>query len=634
MFKLANQIHHMNKFLLLAVFSSVFGFSQAPAGYYDGTASLSGYALKSKLHEIVSGRNITWHYGDLPAFYNQTDLDRYYDHGNANSTILLDIYSENPGGPDAYEYTSANIIGSASAEGQGWNREHMMPQSTYNSNYPMYSDLHYVIPTDARINQLRSNYPYGIAGSTNFYTFSNTSKISRNGTANSGYTGRVYEPINEFKGDVARSLLYFAVRYESKLSSFNFYNGSSPANDTSPLDGTQEKAFENWYIQMLLQWHAQDPVSKREIDRNNAVFNIQKNRNPFIDHPEWVSAIWTQTPDAVVPQSPQNLSASLTSAYFVNLNWSASASTDVLRYRIYQNGVLVATTKEIGISIDHLQPGTVYNFTVRAYDNGYLESADSNLFTVTTLESDIYAKDLMITKYLEGSGQNAAIEITNRTGHEVDLNKYRLSIQFYNSTNDNYYFPAPYELEGKVQHNETFVVLNPYSDFSCISNDEARFVSAAPQMSFSGSQYLELRFLNSTVDAIGFRSIDNFATLANKSLYRLNAVTEPNPTFTLSEWQTYPVDYCENIGTLAAAVSTPAPKNIQIYPNPVRGNLLFVTGNALEKIASLSIFDASGKFVKTQTQPLKNSVTVDVSGLPAGVYMLKLDRQTMKFIKK
>lgn len=625
----------MKRILLLSVLTSYYAFSQAPAGYYDGTASLTGYALKSKLHEIVSKKNITWHYGDLPAFYNQTDLDRYYDHSAGNNTILLDIYSEIPNGPDVYEYTTANIIGSASAEGQGWNREHMMPQSTYNSNYPMYSDLFYVIPTDARINQLRSNYPYGVAGSTNYYTFTNSSKISKNGTASSGYTGRVYEPINEFKGDVARSLLYFAVRYEGKLSSFNFYNGSSAANDTSPLDGTEEKAFENWYVQMLLQWHAQDPVSQREIDRNNSVFAIQKNRNPFIDHPEWVNVIWTQTPDAAAPAAVQNLSASVTSAYFVNLNWSASESGDVLGYRIYQNSLLVGVTKDTSFSVDHLQPGTLYNFTVRAFDNGYLESAESNLISVTTLASDAYAKDLQITKYLEGTGQNAAIEITNRTGHAVDLNKYRLSIQFYNSVNDNYYFPAPYELEGVVQHNETFVVLNPYSNFSCITNEEARFVSASPQMAFSGSQYLELRYLNSTVDAIGVRATDNYSTLANKSLYRLNAVTEPNATFTLSEWQTYPADYCQNLGNLSTGSASAAPQNsFRIYPNPVTGNTLYVEGNSREKVGSLSIFDASGKSVRVIHHPFKKANSLDISGLVTGVYTLKLDQQTLKFIKK
>lgn len=608
--------------------------AQAPSGYYDGTSTLTGYVLKSKLHQIISEKNINWHYGDLTGFYNQTDLDRYYDHDASNTTILLDIYSEIPNGPDSYEYTTANITGSASAEGQGWNREHMMPQSTFNSNYPMYSDLFYVIPTDARINQLRSNYPYGVAKTTTtpFYTFSNGSKINTNATASSGYTGRVYEPIDEFKGDIARSLLYFAVRYEGKLSSFNFYNGSSAANDTSPLDGTEEKAFENWYLALLLQWNAQDPVSQKEIDRNNAVYTIQKNRNPFIDHPEWVNAIWSQTPDAAVPQAPTNLNVAKNSAYFVTLNWNASPDSDVIGYKIYQNGVLVANTKNTSIDIDHLQPSITYQFTVKAYDNGYLESSESNLISVTTLANDVFAKDLMITKYIEGTSNNKAIEITNKTGHPVNLNKYRLSIQFYSGSN--YYFPAPFELEGTVQNNETFVILNPNAQLSCITNDQARFVTAAPQMTFSGSQYLELRYNSETVDAMGTKDMSNSSTLGNISLYRSNSVQQPTATFDLSEWQSHASNYCENLGSLAASdVSTINENDFLVYPNPV-GDWLSVKGKQLEKIQKISLVDVSGRLLKQEDNPFKNGNSWNVQHLKPGVYILKLDDHAVKFIKK
>lgn len=608
--------------------------AQAPAGYYDGTSTLTGYALKSKLHQIISEKTINWHYGDLTNFYNQTDLDKYYDHDASNTTILLDIYSEIPNGSDSYEYTTANIVGSASAEGQGWNREHMMPQSTFNSNYPMYSDLFYVIPTDARINQLRSNYPYGIAktSTTPFYTFTNGSKINTNATAGSGYSGRVYEPIDEFKGDIARSLLYFVVRYEGKLNSFNFYNGSSAANDTSPLDGTEEKAFENWYLAMLLQWHFQDPVSQREIDRNNAVFAIQKNRNPFIDHPEWVNAIWSQTPNAAVPQAPSNLNVAKTSAYFVTLNWNASPDTDVIGYKIYQNGVLVATTKNTSVDIDHLLPSTAYQFTVKAYDNGYLESSESNLISVTTLPNDIFAKDLMITKYIEGTANNKAIEITNKTGHAVNLDKYRLSIQLYSGTN--YYFPAPFELEGTVQNNETFVILNPNAQLSCISNDQSKFVTAAPQMTFSGSQYLELRYGSQTVDAMGTKDMSNFSTLGNISLYRSNSVKQPTANFDLAEWQSHETNYCENLGILAATdVSIFSENDFSVYPNPV-GDWLLVKGKQLEKVQKVSLVDASGKLLKKENNPFKNGNSWNVQHVKPGVYILKIDHRAVKFIKK
>lgn len=620
----------MKKLLFPLLLISSYFVAQIPAGYYDGTAGLTGYALKSKLHDIISAKNINWHYGDLTNYYNQTDLDKYYDHDATNTTILLDIYSEIPTGPDSYEYTTANIIGSAGSEGLGWNREHMMPQSTFYSNYPMYSDMFYVVPTDARINQLRSNYPYGIVGSTIYYTFTNTSRIGNCAIPGVTYTGRVYEPINEFKGDVARSLLYFAVRYEGKLGTFNFNNNANPASDTNPLDGTEERSYDPAYIAMLLQWHNQDPVSQREIDRNNAVYTLQKNRNPFIDNPAWVNTIWGQTPDAAAPETPTNLAVTQNSAYFTTLSWAPSSSTDVIGYKIYQNGTLVGATKNTTFSIDHLTPSTTYNFTVKAYDNGYLLSPDSNTVSTTTMTSDIYAKDLFVSKYLEGTSNNKGLEITNKTGHPVNLSDYRLSIQF--PSGGNYYFPDPYELEGIVQNNETFVVLHPDANFSCYTINQAKFVTAAPQMTFSGSQYLELRYKNSTVDAIGVSSTNNSSTLGNVSLYRKASVNQPNTSFNISEWDSYASNYCQNLGTLSASDVILAGNEFKIYPNPVYDHI-FVNGK-VENVKSAQILDFSGKLIYSENLPFKNKKNIAVQNLTAGSYLLKLDERVYQFIKK
>lgn len=620
----------MKKLLFPLLLISSYFVAQIPAGYYDGTAGLTGYALKSKLHDIISAKNINWHYGDLTNYYNQTDLDKYYDHDATNTTILLDIYSEIPTGPDSYEYTTANIIGSAGSEGLGWNREHMMPQSTFYSNYPMYSDMFYVVPTDARINQLRSNYPYGIVGSTIYYTFTNTSRIGNCAIPGVTYTGRVYEPINEFKGDVARSLLYFAVRYEGKLGTFNFNNNANPASDTNPLDGTEERSYDPAYIAMLLQWHNQDPVSQREIDRNNAVYTLQKNRNPFIDNPAWVNTIWGQTPDAAAPETPTNLAVTQNSAYFATLSWAPSSSTDVIGYKIYQNGTLVGATKNTTFSIDHLTPSTTYNFTVKAYDNGYLLSPDSNTVSTTTMTSDIYAKDLFVSKYLEGTSNNKGLEITNKTGHPVNLSDYRLSIQF--PSGGNYYFPDPYELEGIVQNNETFVVLHPDANFSCYTINQAKFVTAAPQMTFSGSQYLELRYKNSTVDAIGVSSTNNSSTLGNVSLYRKASVNQPNTSFNISEWDSYASNYCQNLGTLSASDVILAGNEFKIYPNPVYDHI-FVNGK-VENVKSAQILDFSGKLIYSENLPFKNKKNIAVQNLTAGSYLLKLNERVYQFIKK
>lgn len=618
----------MKKPLLLLLLIPFLSFSQ---DYYSGTEGLSGYALKTKLSEIISSKTISWHYGDLTSYFGQTDLDVYYDHDASNTTFLLDIYSENPTGPDSYEYTVDQVAGSASAEGIGWNREHMVPQSTFYSNYPMYSDLFFVIPTDARINQLRSNYPYGVVGSTIYYTFTNGSRIGNSAIPGSSYTGRVYEPIDEFKGDIARALLYYAVRYERKLSSFNYFPGTTVANDTNPMDGTMERAFDPNYFAMLRQWHLSDPVSQKEIDRNNTVFSIQKNRNPFIDHPEWVDLIWMDLGDTAVPATPSNLQITKNSAYFVDLSWSSSTSTDVLGYRVYQDGVLVATVKNSFASISGLNPSSSYNFTVKAYDKFYFESAQSNTVSALTLSSDVYAKDLIISKYLEGSANNKAIEITNKTGHPVNLDEYRLSIQFRSGTN--YYFPDPFEFEGMLNHNESFVVIHPDANFSCFNISQARFVTAAPQLTFNGSNYLELRRKSATVDVLGTKDMNNSTALGNKSLYRFSSVTQPNVVFTDAEWQVFPSNYCQNLGVLAAHDVVFDQQKIVLYPNPVADGNLFAKGD-INKILLARIYDVSGKLVKTIEKPFVKQNFIDVSDLQEGVYLLVVDGKSIKFLKK
>ena len=270
--------------------------AQIPTGYYDGTAGLTGYTLKTKLHQIISDGALDLGYGagtgGLWTTYFTSDVDNYYE---KNGT-LLDMYSENPGGADAYEYKLGRVSVGGNQCGTGknyentcYNREHSLPKSYFGGQdaVPMANDAHFVVPTDYFVNQQRSNYPYGETN-TPVWTSTNGSKL---GTSTfPGYFGGVFEPIDEFKGDFARMHLFFITRYEDKLFSFaNYYP------DRNPIDGTSDRGYKQWYINLLLKWAAQDEVSQKEIDRNNAVYARQKNRNPFIDHPEWVNMIWTST---------------------------------------------------------------------------------------------------------------------------------------------------------------------------------------------------------------------------------------------------------------------------------------------------------------------------------------------------
>ncbi len=292
-------MNHMNKLttLLFAGICSL-TFAQIPPNYYAGTEGLTGYTLKSKLSEIISDGALDLGYGTgtggLWTTFYTSDVDKYYE----NNGSVLDMYSEKPVGPDAYEYklgrtsdggNQCGTTNSLDQENSCYNREHTMPKSFFGgiNARPMANDAHFVIPADYFVNGQRFNYPYGETNSPD-WTSTNGSKVG--GCTFPDYGGTIFEPINEFKGDLARMQLYFITRYESRLPNFSQYNSSM-----NPMDGTKDRGFKQWYVNLMLKWSLQDPVSQKEIDRNNAIYARQQNRNPFIDHPEWVFAIWNST---------------------------------------------------------------------------------------------------------------------------------------------------------------------------------------------------------------------------------------------------------------------------------------------------------------------------------------------------
>ncbi|WP_079666937.1 endonuclease [Soonwooa buanensis] len=274
--------------LLLGLAAFGFASAQIPAGYYNGTDGLSGAALKTKLSAIISAGYVTKSYDNLYNGYPSTDTDKYSTGGYENDGTVLDMYSEDPNGKDPYNYNHGQKrCGNYSVEGDCYNREHVVPQSIFSEASPMVSDMHHIRPTDGKVNGMRSNYPFGKVGNAS-YTSKNGTKVGS--TTSPGYSGTVAEPINEFKGDVARMVLYFATRYEDKLSGFK-------ANQI--LSTTKFPGLQTWELNTLLLWHQQDPVSQFELDRNNATYLYQNNRNPYIDNPEFVTKVWGLSPLAV-----------------------------------------------------------------------------------------------------------------------------------------------------------------------------------------------------------------------------------------------------------------------------------------------------------------------------------------------
>lgn len=287
---------------LLFFLAALLCSAQIPTGYYN-TATGTGLTLKTNLKKIIDNVNdglASEHlhtdqgYGALWTLYTHTAFrDNYYE----NDGSLLDLYSENPSGPDPYSYSSTTQqCGNYSSEGDCYNREHLIPQSYFDGFAidPMKNDPFFVVPSDGKVNGDRNNLPFGEVGTAS-YTSQNGSKRGNNRNTGyaAGYSSTVFEPIDEFKGDVARSFFYFVTRYQDIL--VNFY---STANGTScqaknMFDGSSGKALSNPFLDILMQWHLNDPVSAKEIAINNDVYyNHQNNRNPYIDHPEYVGMIW------------------------------------------------------------------------------------------------------------------------------------------------------------------------------------------------------------------------------------------------------------------------------------------------------------------------------------------------------
>ena len=278
-----------NILFILAICFSLTGFAQAPANYYNN-ATATGYVLKTQLKTIISANHSALTYTPgLWNLYNSSESnngfrDKYYE----NDASVLDIYSENPTAVDPYTFTViSDQCGNYSNEGDCYNREHLIPQSYFDENAPMKTDAFHVWPTDGKVNGQRGNLPFGNVAVAN-YTSQNGTK--RGTSAVPGFSGTVFEPIDEFKGDVARAFFYFATRYEDYMD--DFYNDHPNVDARVMFDGSNDQVFDADFLAVLYQWHQEDPVSTREIDINNYIYSKQGNRNPYIDNPLYVTAVW------------------------------------------------------------------------------------------------------------------------------------------------------------------------------------------------------------------------------------------------------------------------------------------------------------------------------------------------------
>ena len=578
-------------------------FAQIPTGYYDGTAGLSGSALKTKLSSIISSGHQTKSYDALDDEYPNSDKDSYYE----KDGTVLDIYSENPTETDPYVYQfGVKKCGNYKIEGDCYNKEHIFPQGYFNKASPMVSDIHHIVPTDGKVNGMRSNFPFGNVGSSVSYTSKNGSKL---GTSNSvNYSGKVFEPINEFKGDVARMIFYFATRYEAKLKDFD-------ANDI--LTNTSFPGIQSWELEVLKQWHTQDPVSQREIDRNNAAYTYQRNRNPFIDHPEYVDLIWgTTTPDTEAPSTPTNLIVTGSTSSTISLSWTASTDNImVATYDIYLDGTLKTSSSSNSITVTGLNPSTTYSFYVKAKDAAGNTSSQSNTTTGTTTEN---------TGGNDG-GSTTSCGTEDFEGVSGAVNTYKTVTW----NNNGITWTATDSRSDQTINNKAITVRNGTLSSSTISGGISS-LTIKTQLKFSGTNGSFKLFINGVEkgtipysDTVTTTTISNINVSGNVTIsIQNNSTTSNRVAFDDLSWTCY-----NGLGTDETTVN-----KFSIYPNPVKNNTLYVTGKNIEKIKRLEIYNMNGILVQVIEKPFNNKNYITLKNPTKGMYLLKFDNNSFKFL--
>lgn len=238
-------------------------YAAAPASYYSRMDGKKKDALKTAAFETVRPHTVVTYNSLFPQQFPKTD-----------------VYPELYNGQERWWEMYSDMVFLVRNGWRGMNREHSFPKSWWGGDTnEAYTDLNHLYPSESAANMAKSNYPLGEVKTPKF-----DNGVTVVGYAYAGQGGgaaQVFEPADEYKGDFARTYFYMATCYQDYTWKYTYMvqNGAYPT-------------LKPWAADLLLKWSREDPVSQKEIDRNEAVYMIQGNRNPFIDFPELAEYIW------------------------------------------------------------------------------------------------------------------------------------------------------------------------------------------------------------------------------------------------------------------------------------------------------------------------------------------------------
>jgi len=682
----------MKKKLLLISLLLTFTANAQEAYYNDVDVTAEGIALK----ENLATKTINAHTNLLVYTPGVWEALKVTDLNPDNSSEVLLIYGFSASGTTA---RSRNKNENGGGQGE-WNREHTYPKSLGNPNLGSSgpgSDSHHLRPSDEGYNSQRGNLKFV------------------DGSGDSGNSSGGWYPGDEWKGDIARMMMYMYIRYGDRCKPNVVGIGSSSATPDDMID-------------LFLKWNVEDPVSDFERQRNtyhdSQQTYAQGNRNPFIDNAYLATRIWggtaaedswgiytsndnqaptvptnvslsnittatiavswtastdnvavtkyeiyangnlngettntnytatglnsntsyaitvlakdiannqseqstavngTTLTDTTPPSVPNNLSISNETGTGFKVNWSASTDdTAVTSYEIFVDGTLKGSSETTSYAVSGLTIATTYSIRVLAKDSANNKSAQSTAINGTTTNGVNNVTELFFSEYVEGSGNNKAIEIVNLTDNAIDLSTYSIKKQSNGAGNWINEFP----LSGTINVNDVFVTINYQADNATLIA-EADLLSpeagyGAP-INFNGNDPVGLFKNDVLIDIIGVLGVTS-KNYENMTLRRKTSVTQPVTSYNSNEWDEFAQNTVDGIGYHGDTASTSEfTKNpINIYPNPTNGNTLFFN---LTKDARVNIYNILGKLVKTAEVKASNN-TLDIATLNKGMYILKIN---------
>ncbi|MGA9211703.1 endonuclease [Kaistella sp.] len=586
------------KLSLLASIVSFFMFAQSAPAYYSSiNFSKTKNELKNDLATLITAthtKTISYSEG-LAALFKISDADP-----EIPANMLL-IYGSQSSGT---HQRSRPYSGT-------WNREHVYAKSRGTPNLGTSgpgSDGHHLRPADNTLNSTRGNLLFDDGAGAAAY------KTSRGG----------WYPGDEWKGDVARILMYMYVRYKSQCLPLNITMNPSTYSADFP--------------DILLKWNIEDPVSAFEMQRQNVVAGIQNNRNPFIDNPYLATVIWGgpaaqntwpdtfngggNSGDTEAPTTPMNLAVSGVTSSSVSLTWTASTdNVSVSGYDVYVDNAYKTSVSSNSATITGLNAATTYSFYIVAKDTSGNKSANSATVQGTT-EVDGGTGDTGTscgTETFENipstGGTPPASSYVDRTwssnGIVWTATSARTDTQIY--------------IDGAS--NKAICIKKGALKSSVISGGigTLKVKTYLPFADSAGNYTLKINGIVKGLipysKSAKTQIIENINVEGNIVIELIDEVTNNRVSFDNLSWTCYSAMATNDVSTKN--------QKITIYPNPVKNNEFFISG--IDKNETVKVYSLNGQLLQTINK-VNDKEKVNLKKLPKGVYFITTKTQSAKII--